>query len=313
MCIRDRFLRGLLADRHNPKRAEVLKTLSTRGVLKREDVLAFKDELAMREAVLGWLAQHGTKADVPYFLDVIARKERSAHILAAYHGIARLGDARTQEEMMLGGLNSRDDALMRGAIVAFPEVHSDAVTAGLCRVGRDAAYQDTRLSAARMLASHPSKAAVPCLIAALKEKYTPTRTRPIDAAPAFLTLGLTTLLAGLSEDWNEGAFTTRQAAIARALTTVTGQDHGPSYRAWKEWALEHAYSVDGENLIQRLFSSRPSEREKAVRASLALLHFSGPEEVGRAAGLPAPPKGRELHLALARLLVERGVIKDEPE
>jgi hypothetical protein len=308
------YLQGIVSRRDHPDREAALRALGEQGGAgARATVLAYLEDRALRPHVLAYLLRHGSAADLPTFLKVLDRREPTANALVSYAAVSRWGDAQTVQRVLTEALASPEDAQVRGAITTLDQARGEPLVAPLCRVVQRGVTQDTRLAAAGLLARLGSRASVPCLVSALKERYQPGGVAPVDVIPAIITVGLSTLFQGLSERWNEDHFQARRQVVLGALRALTGQDHGEHYERWLDWAVAQGHTVDDVNLVQRLFSPRPSARLSASQAALRLLGHRTAREFANAQGLGPVPEGPALNLALARALVEKGYLVDQEE
>jgi hypothetical protein len=265
-------------------------------------------------SALAVVVETGTAADLPRVLGLLGKRtaEADAPVAAiAYRGVAKWGDAKVKLETLLGGLGSKDERRAQAAIAVFGDVGGAEVQGELCRLVRRGVAQETRLAAADRLVGWPAAPAgekdpvVPYLVTALKEKFDPKDEGGLlgTLAKRFLTIA-TAGLFDVLDAWNRHA--TKEAieasvkGVAASLAKRTGADPGATHEAWTDWAVDHGYTVEGDNLVARLFSGYPQVRRKA-RESAARL-------VGSA---PANASETDVALELARRLMAKGFPQDE--
>jgi hypothetical protein len=150
---------------------------------------------------------------------------------------------------------------------------------------------------------------VPALIAVLSETF-----HEAEGAPTVIKLFFFGAIDAI-EAWDryksKGAFETSLKKIGDALTARTGASLGVSHDAWLEWALERGYTVEGQNLVERLFSGFPERRRRAQDAGARLAGFAGRDDFIQKTPALAAAKEGDVSLELARRLLAKGLPDDE--
>ncbi len=271
------------------------------------------DELG--PTALAFLVEKGTAADLAVALHVIDEKKDASEALlvAAYRGVVKWCDAKTQRERYLAALRSKSEDRVRAAVASF-ELAPDAETAPLlARVVRHGVEQRTRLLAALRLAHAPAPAAgardvaVPALVGALRETFQPKEETPVLAN--LLTLGIAGVFDYLGRAWDRKAFDHTMGEIAAALAKRTGEKHGTSHEKWAEWAILRGHTVDGHNVIQLLFAPDKAARRRAHDGAARLAGFKDRGDFAAKSALGDDDGA--IALALAKKLVEKGFLVDE--
>lgn len=309
----DALLHRVVADASgSPKeRAAALKALSgSADRISRHQVLQLLEDPDLADAALAWLAEYGTTEDLPRFRTALAdQRTHNAAALAAMAGMARLASRDEQVGVFDEALRSNNAARVQGALAAFARVHHPHLLGALCQVATAGSHQHLRMGAALHLADKPDRNAIACMIPSLREEYHANARQPIEAVPAFLTLGLTTLFSALGERSSKAAFSRRKQQIGQGLQKASGVRLEASYTAWRDWAVSQGMTVDGQNLAMVLLSSRKAERARAREEAARLLGARSVAAWARAHRVNSD--GQALTLALVAALMDRGVVMED--
>jgi len=307
------FLKDLVADKREPLRATAMTRL-LEGFPKgnRAYALAVIEDRTLREPALVFLVKDDAREELPRFLDIIRRRDEARYVVIALEAVSRWADAKTKEEVAIQALCWTDDTVVQAGLNAFGGIRTDRLKAELARLVRSARFQYLRLQAAAQLGDYGTRDVVPSLVLALREQYQGGGPRDaVLTALSPLTLGLISVVDDLARRGDASAFEERQRQIGAKLARITGRDFGTSFEEWQEWAVLDGHTVDGQNLVQYLFSGYPARRRKALDASLKVLGLRNREALAREAGVAGQDE-LALALAAAKRLVEKGVVRDEP-
>lgn len=304
------FLKGIIEDEGSSDRESAFKNLALhfpsgnyQYIKSRRDIPAF------RIHALTYCAERGTPEDLAIFRDVIEKKEEAKYRLVAYKAVNRWGDDALKHRVFLDALGENDENLAQGGIYVFTGVRSDALRTALCRLVKKGKHQTTRMAAARRLKEYTAPDIIPALVMILREHYAPRERGGADIFATIITFGITSVFDDISQKRQRSSFESDRKDIAGHLKRITGADNGDSYSRWHEWAILNGHTVMGDNIIRHLFSGYRSRREKAVDHAIRLLGYPSGREFFSKNGTFA--SDTELSLALARMLIAKGFLKDE--
>jgi hypothetical protein len=306
----ERMLRELVADTTSPDRLPAFELLATRYPDHSDAFIRgqLQDPL-LRPVVLGYLLEHGSLADLDVFRHAaLAEDDRTAAL--GLRGVSRFGDPATKEEALLQALSGPRESRTQAALLLLPGAHSVELRRRLCQAVTAAAEPSTRVLSADYLASWNEPEVVPCLIPALKEGYAPPPRGVADVVGSVLTAGVLGVLSDTVNLLNKKDFESRKRHIAERLPALTGADPGPGYEAWLTWAVCRGYTVDGVNVLQRLFAPNAATRRAAVDCACVLLGY--PETARERARQITASGEHALLLDLAGRLLDRGILETAP-
>jgi len=209
----------------------------------------------------------------------------------------------------LEALGSGDDSLAQGAMYIFTGVRSDGVMASLIRVVKKSGTQSTRMTALSRLREYTSPDVIPPLVMGLDERFIQRERGGSDIFATIITIGIASVFDDLYEKQRKKTFESSKKEIAAHLKKITGVDNGTSYDKWSEWAIGNGYSINGVNLIQHLFSGYRATRERAAESAIKLLGYLSAREFYARNG--SFRSDSELSLALAKMLIDKGYLKEE--
>lgn len=304
------FLKSIVEDRNSADRALAFEQVvryypaNNYGYIKSR-----RDTVPLRFHALAYLADNGTADDLPIFRSVIERKEETGNMLAAYKGINRLGDNALKHSVFLDALDAGDEGLAQGAIYIFTGVRSDRIMASLIRTVKKSGSQSTRMAALSRLLEYTSPDVVPPLVMGLDERFIRRERGGSDIFATIITIGMASVFDDLYEKRRKKTFESGMKDIAAHLKKITGADNGTSYEKWYEWAINNGYSVNGDNIIRHLFSGYRAARERAAESAIRLLGYTSTREFHARNG--SFRSDAELSLALAKMLIEKGYLKEE--
>jgi len=302
------FLKGVVADRASPDRRKAAGLLAKYYPNNYRYFVDLAEDPEVRITALGFLAERGSAGDLPMFINIIERGGEEAEMVVAYQAVAKWGDAALRERVYLDALSSDNEMLARGAMDAFRSLYNPEISSKLGSLARRAKEQHTRMMAGVRLAELGRSEALPYLIPLLEEEYHEPPSAAFSAVASVMTAGIWMVLDGLSQSFSRQSFENSRASILAGLRRITGADAGAGYHSWKDWAILHGYAIQGENIVQQLFSSYRSRRDLAVKASLELLGY---RDVGDFVQRKKAAGGElDLALALARELAEKGFLRD---
>ena len=265
--------------------------------------------MPLRFHALAYLADNGNADDLAIFRSVIERKEEPKNMLVAYKGINRLGDETMKHRVFLDALGSGDETLAQGAMYTFTGVRSEKVMASLIRVVKKSGSQSTRMTALSRLREYTAPDIVPPLVMGLDERFIHHERGGGDIFATIITIGIASVFDDLYQKQRKKTFESSKKEIAAHLKKITGADNGTSYDAWFEWAINNGYSINGVNVIQQLFSGYRATRERASESGIRLLGYQSAREFYARHG--SFRSDSELSLALAKMLIEKGFLKEE--
>jgi hypothetical protein len=308
-----RFLERRARDPGETLAHDALRALVT----ERPEQVAVARELcerpALRNTALSLVQSYGAPADLALFRPVLAdTNERDEARVIACQAIARWGAQDLRVASCLAVLRQEREVLTQGALVSFRDLADPAIVDESCRLSRRAILQRTRLLAVDHLLGLHKPQAIPFLIEALGETWSPeTGAVGLEIAASVLTVGISSIFDKLNASSSKKEFLARQERIVATLAKDTGAWPGKTREAWRDWAIYAGHTVGGANLIQWLFSGYPEKRQRALEASARLLGHRDLDALLRARpqwrGLPEAA----LRLELARALQEAGVLRDE--
>ncbi len=304
------FLKGIIEDEGSADRACAFRNLAVhfpsgnyQYIKNRRDIPDF------RVHALTHCAERGTPEDLAIFRDVIDKKEETQCRLVAYKAVNRWGDDALKHRVFLDALGEHDENLAQGGIYVFTGVRSDAIRTALCRLVKKGKYQMTRMAAARRLKEYTTPDIIPALVMIMREHYAPRERGGADIFATIITFGITSVFDDISQKRQRTSFESSRKEIAGHLKKISGADNGDSYSRWHEWAILNGHTVMGDNIIRHLFSGYRSRREKAVDHAIRLIGYPSGREFFSKNGTFAGDT--ELSLALARMLIAKGFLKDE--
>jgi len=308
----DAFLKNIVDDPSSYDRETAFRVIAERrSVSDYAYIKRYCDTPPFKVHALAYIADKGTSADLPIFIRVLERQEDPACQLIAFKAVDRWGDEALKINTLINGLNSSEEQLKFGAATIIRGVRSDKVRKGLCRAAQSARFQETRLAAAERLLEYDSKDIVPPLVSILNEQYTPRETTGMDIFLAYLSLGISSINNYLEQKRSKQSIEALHIRIGNHLKKITGADFKTSYHGWYAWCMEHGYTINGDNLIQHLFSGYQSKRKHAAESAIRLLGFASPAEFFSAHG--SYTRDADLALALAKMLIDKGYLVDEEE
>jgi hypothetical protein len=304
------FLKSIIEDEGSADRECAFRSLAAhypsanyQYIRSRRDIPAF------RFHALTYCAERGTPEDLAIFRDVIEKKEEARCRLVAYKAVNRWGDDALKHRTFLDSLKEQDENLAQGGIYIFTGVQSDAIRKSLCRLVKKGAYQMTRMAAAQRLREYTTPDIIPALVIILREHFATRERGGADIFATIITFGITSVLDDISRKRQRSNFESGRREIAGHLKKITGADNGDSYSRWYEWAILNGHTILGDNIIRHLFSGYRSRREKAVDPAIRLLGYPSGRDFFSKNGAYA--SDTELSLALARMLIAKGFLKDE--
>jgi hypothetical protein len=304
------FLKSIIEDRNSADRALAFEQLvRSYPADNYRYIKSYRDTVPLRFHALAYLADNGTADDLAIFRSVIERKEEPKNMLVAYKGINRLGDEPMKHRVFLEALNSGDETLAQGAMYIFTGVRSESVMAALIRVVKKSGSQSSRMTALSRRREYTSPEAIPPLVMGLDEHFIHHERGGGDIFATIITIGIASVFDDLYEKQRKKTFESSKKEIAAHLKKITGVDNGTSYEKWSEWAINNGYSINGVNIVQHLFSGYRVTRERAAESAMKLLGYLSAREFYARNG--SFRSDSELSLALARMLIEKGYLKEE--
>lgn len=303
------FLKGIVADRTSPDRRLAAGQIARSFPDNYQLFIGLVDDPEVRIVALGFLAENGSVRDLPLFASILEREAEEAEKVVAYQAVAKWGDAALRERTYLNALSSGNEVLVRGGLAAFRSLYNPEISAQLGSLTSQAREQRTRMAAGVRLAELGRSEAVPYLVPLLDEEYREQKSATFDAIASVMTAGIWMVLEGLSQGFSRKNYENSRAAILAGLRRITGADAGPEYESWKEWSILHGYVIQGENIVQRLFSSNPEKRRAAAGAAAVLLGYKSLGDFIEKKRLT--DSERDLILALARELMDRGFLEEK--
>ncbi|MCB1160514.1 MAG: hypothetical protein H7A25_16675 [Leptospiraceae bacterium] len=269
------------------------------------------NEKELRLSVLSYLIEFDNKKDYPIFTDIL--KNSNSPVEEKIISLKALEHWGTQEEKYseyVKVLEAEEESLKIGAMQIFKDLRNTRIQLLLCKQMKIARKQSTRVIAAKTLMEFRDKSIVPYLILGLKEKYSRQKSGSIlgNLFMNMITLGFAGTFKELSYQMDENKFSKHKEKLSLKLKELTGRDYGTSYRNWKDWAIYSGYTVDGNNIIQILYSAYPKERAKAIENAILLLGYKTKykflDKYGKIGEL-------ETIKILTEELIEKGYLQDE--
>ncbi|HPV43690.1 MAG TPA: HEAT repeat domain-containing protein [Spirochaetota bacterium] len=304
------FLKSIIDDEGSGDRENAFKSLAAcypsgnyQYIKGRRDIPLF------RVHALTHIVDRGTPDELAIFRAILDKREEVKYRLIAYKAVNKWGDDAYRHRVFMESLREGDENLVQGGIMVFTGVRSDAVKTELCRVVKKGKFQMTRMEAALKLRDYTSPDVVPPLIMILKEDYIQRERGGADIFATIITFGISSVFDDISRKHQRRSFDNNKLEIVGHLKRITGADNGPYYGNWYEWAILNGYTIRGDNIIQKLFSGYRPMREKAVESAIRLLGHSSTREFFARNG--SFTSDTELSLALAKMLIARGFLKEE--
>lgn len=265
-------------------------------------IRGFLKDPELREVAFAHVLRHGGPRDLPLFLGILQDPGARSLLPFTYQAVGKWSPLSNQIVVFSNGLKDPDEGLVRLVLVQMSPAVARSLMPALKHLAMQGRDQTTRFGAISLLLPVKDRSMVPLFVHMLGETYDPPRRSAWDALPALMTIGLSTLVQGMGDQWKEREFKGNLAAIARALTEITGQPIPAEYKPWLTWALGEGYVVDGRNLIQELFSPMAEVRSRAAQ--------NGARILGRPPSA-ANPSEEDL-LQLARELMAKGYLVGPP-
>ncbi len=304
------FLKGIIEDSGSNDRECAFKNLAINYpsgnylyIKSRRNTPAF------RVHALTYIVDHGTPEELAIFRDVLEKREEVKCRLIAYKAVNKWGDDALRHRVFMDSLRESDETLVQGGMYVFTGVRSDAVRTELCRIVKKGTFQMTRMDAALRLKEYASADIIPALVLILRENYIQRERGGADIFATIITFGIASVFDDISRKRQRASFDSNKQEIAAHLKRVTGADNGVSYGRWYEWAVLNGHTILGDNIVRQLFSGYRSRREKAVDHAIRLLGYSSGREFFSKNG--NFPSDTDLSLALARMLIAKGFLRDE--
>jgi hypothetical protein len=306
------FLKNIILDKNSLNRENAFKMLIKNYKGNYSFAKNLLTDKEVNEYALYCILEEGSAEDLSLFKEILKNSDEARLKLIAYQGIYKWAPIETKKEVYLGSLNEKDEALIRGGIYVFKNIFDNKIKERLIILVKKAEYQETRISAAEQLCEYKSAETAPYIIPVFKERYIEEKSNSIiDFFSAMFTLGFSTLFDNLSRKMNRENFEKRINNINTSLQKITGAYLPPSYDKWFNWAIYSGYSVDGYNIIQYLFSSYKVDRLKAIDYSVKLLEYKDKKDFLIKNKITEQINDKELSLIIAKLLIEKGFLKDE--
>lgn len=304
------FLKGIIEDTLSGDREYAFKNLTVHYPSGNYQYIKnFRDNPVFRAHALTFIVERGKQEDLPIFRDILEKHDGVKYRLIAYQAVNKWGDEALRHRVFMDSLRESDENLVQGGMYVFTGVRSDAVRTGLCRIVKNGAFQMTRMAAALRLKEYASTDIIPALVMILRENYTQRERGGPDIFATIITFGIASVFDDISQKRQKTSFDNSKLEIAGHLKTITGTDNGVSHGRWYEWAILNGYSIMGDNIIRHLFSGYRPVRQKAVDHAIRLLGYSSGREFFSRNGNFT--NDTELSLALARMLIAKGFLKDE--
>lgn len=307
------FYKKLIADKSSVHRVLAFVSLSQNFATGNYDYIkGFLTDKNLRPIALQHIVKHGTKSELPIFIKAVNDAPDPQTVIVAFTGINKWADTATKKKFYINGLNHKDSDIVYGAMVAFPKVYSATIMKRLCVLVRDAETQSIRFEAADQLIDYNSKSNIPFLILPLREQYTAPAGMPpfLKGFLGVISFGIIPIFDGISARHSKRSFENRKYHIAKALKNLSGQSFGTDYDGWADWAIYEGYTVDGENIVQRLFSGYPDVRTKARTSAVRLLGYRSLGQFQRKNPAHTDKNDIEISLVLAKLLIDDGILVD---
>jgi len=304
------FLKSIIDDEGSGDRENAFKNLAAcypagnyQYIRERRDIPLF------RAHALTYIVDRGAPDELAVFRTILEKREEVKYRLIAYKAVNKWGDDAYRHRVFMESLREGDENLVQGGIMVFTGVRSDSVKTELCRIVKKGRFQMTRMEAALRLRDYTSPDIVPSLIMILREDFIQRERGGADIFATIITFGIASVFDDIGRKHQRRSFDNSKLEIAGHLKRVTGVDNGPYYGPWYEWAIMNDYSIRGDNIIQMLFSGYRPMREKAAESAIRLLGHSSAREFFARNG--SFPNDTELSLALAKMLIAKGFLKDE--
>ncbi len=253
------------------------------------------------------LLNRGHQSDLPKFLKLLAGDDNDKVKIVALRAARKWGTTKQRKQAYLLALSGKSEPMAVASMQIFTE-RSPALREKLCHWVEHGRYQTTRLSAAKHLATFPTRHVVGCLILALRETFHP---EPPDRhfvkyVAGFFTFGISFWASHRARKKRRYAFEGVITALSARLRQMSGVDFGNDYQSWLDWALRRGYTVGDMNLVQLLFSPYKSTRLRAQATAIDLLDDRGQQLARRHAS--DKDNGGALRLALAQHLMDAGLL-----
>jgi hypothetical protein len=304
------FLKKIVEDVNSGDRALAFESLARNYPANNYAYIkGYRDTVPLRFHALAYLADNGTAEDLPLFRDIIDRKEEPKYMLVAFKAVNRLGDAELKQRVFVDALAGKDQGIAQGAMYIFTGVRSDRAMELLCRLVKTGETQQVRMTALSRLREYTSRDIVPSLVLGLDERFMYHERGGGDIFASIITIGISSIFDDLYQKQRKKVFESSKQDIANHLKRITGADNGTSGEKWTEWAVLNGYSINGANIIQYLFSGYRATRDRAAESAIRLLGYASTREFYARNGSFASDS--ELSLALARMLVAKGYLREE--
>ncbi|MFC1670172.1 hypothetical protein ACFL20_07235 [Spirochaetota bacterium] len=306
----DSFLKSVIENAGSEDRVIAFKNLAKHYPKNNYSYIRKKMDIPLfRVDALIYLVKNGKAPELKMFLEIINKREPPKYRLVAYRAVAKWGNPALKLRIFIEAMGEKDETLTQGGLYIFKKVKSVKVMKLLCRIVKKGKFQKTRIPAAMRLLEYRSKEIIPSLVLILNEKFIPKEQGGVDVFLAAVTFGLVPILDLAHQRHRKSSFYGKQIAVGNHLKGLTGMDFNTSYEKWFEWAIYNGYTINGVNIIQYLYSGYKEKRDKAVIHSVKLLGFRNIREFFSKYG--NFKTDTELSMKLARLLVEKGYLKDE--
>ena len=304
------FLKSIIDDEGSGDRENAFKSLAAcypsgnyQYIRGRRDIPLF------RVHALTCIVDRGTPDELAVFRSILEKREEVKYRLIAYKAVNKWGDEAYRHRVFLESLREGDENLVQGGIMVLTGVRSDTVKTELCRIVKKGKFQMTRMEAALRLRDYTSPDIVPPLVMILREDFIQRERGGADIFATIITFGIASVFDDISRKHQRRSFDNSKLEVAGHLKRITGADNGPYYGPWHEWAVLNGYTIRGDNIVQKLFSGYRPMREKAVEGAIRLLGYSSAREFFSKNG--SFPDDTELSLALAKMLIAKGFLKNE--
>ncbi len=304
------LLKGIIEDSGSPDRECAFRNLIAHYPAGNYQYIKnHRDTGIFRAHALTHLVENGTAEELVIFKDILEKREEAKYRLIAYKAVNKWGDDTFKHRVFIESLRESDENLAQGGMYVFTGVISGAVKTELCRIVKKGTYQITRMTAALRLREYTTPDIIPAMVIILRENYIRRERGGADIFATIITLGIASVFDDISQKRRRSSFDTGKQEIAGHLKKITGADNGVSYGRWYEWAVLNGHTIWGDNIIRQLFSGYRSRRQKAVEHSFKLLGYaSGRDFYSRNGNFASDT---ELSLALAKMLIAKGFLKDE--
>lgn len=269
------------------------------------------DDKSVRNLVLAYIIKQGRRDDYPIFLRILENPEKEEHILIAYEAVNKWGNYTEKVKVFLGALQSGNETLIQGACYVFQYVRSPEIKKTLVGIVKNARYQESRLLAAEQLIGYVDRDVLPALILVLKENYQGRDySSGADIFASVVTLGISSIFNKVDRQRSKKAFASRKKNILNVLVARTGENFGYDFSKWKQWVVLQGEIVEGENLLQYLFSAYPQLRERARNQAIYLLKYRNPRDFFKQYPQLADLSDLELALFIAEKLIQKRIFTD---